>query len=226
MALACSTLAWTGCTAAAGGQPSVIEAPVVAPTSELPTIAATVKSGAPFVLTGSSPTVIAYEVPEDIAVVATLDCADCTGGVSLSTNAARQPLLKAKKAPTYGEFLISLLRYERSGTVTVEASGAWTLTLASWKDTAKIAKLGATVKGSRVFQLPGKKEREYDVVFKPADKDDTFTIRTYPMPKTDTGKRVTLDKSTETPLVLPPAAVIAVTTRGKWSITEHVKPVV
>lgn len=222
-ALAGGTLALTGCAQLPWAPATPSEAPATTSSApELPTIAAMVKTKTPSILNGTVPTTVIYEVPEDVAVVATLDCATCTGAVTLSSNASRKPLLSAKKAPAYAEFLISRLRYERSGTLTVEASGPWTLTLASWKDLPAVADVPEVVKGARVLRLSGKSQEEYEVTFRPADKDDQLAISTFPMPKTNTGVDLKFAKEPEMPITLPGGAVVAVSTRGKWSLTRVV----
>ena len=67
-ALACGTLALTGCAQLPWAPTAPSEAPATtSPAPELPTISAIVKTKTPSILTGAGPASVAYEVPEDVA---------------------------------------------------------------------------------------------------------------------------------------------------------------
>ena len=52
--------------------------------------------------------------------------------------------------------------------------------------------------------------------------DDQLAMSTFPMPKTNTGGDLKFARAPAAPITLPGGAVVAVSTRGKWSLTRVV----
>lgn len=174
----------------------------------------TVGTGAPVTARESGSASVGFDAPEDVALIATLDCSACTGDIAL-TSPDRGSAWGTGTAPLTATYLVDLTGPAVPDRVDVAAEGDWTLTLSSSEDLTAVTG-DQTGTGPVVLRLTegGSHVR---VTYTPAATGDELVLRV--VSEAD-GTATTSGADTAIDQVMPitTPALIALDTDGSWSV--------
>jgi hypothetical protein len=178
--------------------------------------AGTVANGSYAVASGTGSATISFTREGEIGLIASLDCENCTGLVTLTSEGRGSPWGEAQ-APMSGEYLVDAFENTPAEQqLLLTAEGDWTITISSWNDiepvTGKQSGTGSVVLG---LSDDGSKVK---ITYEPSDEADLFMGRFFSVAEGGPQVFGNEDAFTETfDTALP--GILAIMTNGSWTVT-------
>lgn len=175
-------------------------------------------STTPLSVSGDGPTEVRYVIDEEAAVVVTLDCSACAGGVIL-TEYGRTTPYAAGEAP-YRATALAAVMPQDDHHVLVDAEGPWTLELVNWNYMPIVDGTQTGTGPSVVFF--GSTATQLEITVSDIAADDTVALRVFADESAAGGPMLHGwdGPGTETRDVNLPG-VAAIRTNGSWTMTPR-----